>query len=594
MATKFGKREKIIVGIVIGLVAIFAIHIFVFQDPARKDQELRMRRDQLLAELRNLENAPSQEELAKFEQETVVFEKLLWNAYYGMDIQMAPPFLAAAEPTPLPTPIPSLNPSITPVPIEHDQATIDQYNAQKARYVWESKRILIQVEALLTSQLERLAEMKRTFEAGGPWPGDPNPTPNTIKLSFLEAKPKVLFTDPVGWNMPMKLIDALQDVAALRDEVEQLNDNWEVYVELMDSPAFVTAKLDYMQQLTDMGMDLTTIFALEENSNILAQSQKIMLARLIWKKKPKDDIWFVGNQQLTYELLKEMLNVTLPEGVFGLFDLYTFHHQLSMLDNLILIARKYGIDDIQYVVLPSIHVNYAYPKDLIIEAKKAIDPTAPTVKPQIILNPFANLPQPGLPGRPMGPGGLPMGQPYAPPGYPPRPVVTPLSAFIPDQENVGSSAVVNISYTATNESSIRFLYEAVRDPRYYKIEGLGILTSEEDSGKVNVWLSLSKVFYVAGVSMGFPGELDPLVDPVTFKSRPIISEGGTHAEAEKKARDRDSAVGINEAEVIRIAREDNNITTVTYEMLYPTTPTLTLAPTPTPASAAAPTPAQPL
>ena len=98
MAAKFGKREKIIAGLVVGMAAIIAIHILVFQDPARRDEQLKNDLQALRVQLDGMVHVPDQEGLKLYRTNTLADENLLWETVFKMDLLMGKPFRLEAAP----------------------------------------------------------------------------------------------------------------------------------------------------------------------------------------------------------------------------------------------------------------------------------------------------------------------------------------------------------------------------------------------------------------------------------------------------------------------------------------------------------------
>lgn len=526
MATKFGNREKMIVGSVVGLAAIAAVHFFVFQAPAKQAEALMGQRNELQSQFEKLNSLPDPATIETYRKEGVEQEKILWQTVVDENLLMGYPFLMNVPPQdPGPT-APEDQKAVY-------QKALAEYNAKAVEYKTAAS-------GLLANQIKRLDEMKAAYERGQAWQGDlpsasGNAATNRMRLTFLDAT-------PTGWSLPTLPRTAS---AQLWRAVNDVYNAWQSWALLnANSPDYAPATMRYIGELQKIGLSQAALMRTDFGEHLPALL-KLHLARLIWDSKAADETVPVGGQPLTLPRLQEMLGVELPEMV----NLFFLYRQFRTLEEMLVRARKNGIEAVTTVVLPQEYRVVSYDREMVLKAKQeAVDAaTAERTDAQVMPEQgrggapdrFSNAPY-----APDGAGGDPRanfarggargetapargGARGAPAGAargagargataPGNPEPGGATAAMPGMEEPsytenkterGFAILVHMVYEATNENSMRFLYEVVRAPEYYKIEGLTITAQENN--KVQATLSVEKVVLLDTLSPPGAGLVDP-------------------------------------------------------------------------------------
>ena len=480
MAAKVGKREKIIVGLVIGIAAIAAVHILVFQARGKKFDDLKRDRDGKRQEAESLAsvNPQDKQQTDEFTSETAVAERVLWQAVLDMDL-IPPIFCMTSEKEP-------------EKPDPKDAAASQQYNKDLADYRKRTDPLQIAGEAALTARFERLMEIDRNYEAGAKWKGDipkqGDPGTNIVKLSFIrEGPPGANGTPENGWNLPVELPKSLTPGASLWDEVNRLYERWQV-LSLMSPGAdgYSEAEADYIAQLKAMGLDKDLFPSIKELNQFLPEFLKMLHARMIWRHRKEGETIRVGRQDLTFDLLKQMYDVRLPRiaNPDTTQEIANLNRQLEALEMILPLARRDKIEEIQIVQLPKIRPIGACDLKAVEDAKKAPEAQAsPT--------PRSLLPASGITGSSESMIRAAAGEAKA------------TGASVSWGGPTGFASLITMRYVTTNENAIRFLYDLITDPFYFRIDGLSFYGLENQ--RVMVDVSIDATIAVFGVSL--PGEL---------------------------------------------------------------------------------------
>lgn len=557
MAMQIGKREQIVAGVIIAVIAIAAVHLLFFQEKAKNEAQLQIQRQQLIEQFNSVAKVPAPSDLDKYQKETVEDEQLLWKVVSTLDLLTKPPFVATA---PLPT--------VTGANTEKSQAYHDML----------LKRQSVEAQALVAARLERLSDMAKAFEAGEKWVGEAGLVPadaksGTMKMAFLG-------TGENAWGLAAGVAPPFPTNAELWDAVDHVHEAWQVLRLLQSSsPDYKPTDLKYQQNLKALGLDLDLMTTQKPPSPLLPEFRKLMLARAIWQKKDPGEVVLVGGETLTLSLLKDMLTFEPPENG----EMYLLYRQLEFLEHLMILARQSGVTAVEQVELPREKIVVTYDAVSIKKAKEATggggQGTGPTAAPRRIRG-GQGAATPAAPGSP-GAGGammppsvsgamMPPGSSGAIPGAPGVPGVTPAGALV-GAKAVAVAQLVHIAYTSSNEASMRFLYAIASAPQYYKVESVNVEATKEE-GQTKVWLIAQAFFVVPGIS----GSEDGLMDPKTFQPVPLVAgEVATGAELYAKKLEEMKARGVDEQTVMTKALADAGL------------PEVAPTPEPTPAGAAA-------
>lgn len=487
MALKIGKREKIVGGVIVGVAAIAAVHFLAFQGPAAMLKKMHDEYEAKKGEAANIQVMPPDKVIKEFEKETLEGEKTLWRAVFDLNVEPDLNYESIDPPPPAVLAFKADPQSVS------DPKVRENYDAALKDYETRVKGKQTAVENLIVAHLQRLLKMKAAFEAGQPW-DDPllnteNLSTTTLyaqekgttsslavkadatspslaattsslagepasggkltpmKLSFLEAT-------PTGWNLPYKLQDIYQQQPTkLWDEIVNLYESWEVLRSLSDSSpteALARARTDYQTRINNIGLNNAPYQTIaSESCKELPAFIRLMLTNLIWSQHPANRIVLGQKTELTLALLKEMLEIKMPA-----FDkLRHFERQLSMLGILLPLARKDGVEDILFV--------------------KCLPPLS-------IMDPVKAV--------------------SLPKGATPTPVPKPKLGL----------ALLQFQFDASNASALRFMYDMVERPEYFRVEDMRFEPVPRQE-KIRVTVTVESMFYVRGVS----GLTEGLYDPQT-------------------------------------------------------------------------------
>jgi hypothetical protein len=540
MAMKIGKREQIVVGVIVAVVAIAAVHLFFFAEKAKGESLLLAQRQELISKFNNVAKVPAQADLDKYRKEAADDEQLIWKVVSSLDLLTRPPF---AEITPLPT---ATGP-----------------DAEKAKTYRDMllTRQSVEAQGLVAARLERLPDMAKAFEAGEKWVGETGlvpaeATPAPMKLPFLG-------TGENGWGLATGVAPALSTSAELWDAVDHVHEAWQV-LRLLPSTSsdYNPTEAKYRQNLKALGLDLDSATALKSANQFLPEFRKLMLARAIWQKKGPDENVQVGAETLSLPMLKDMLTFEAPESG----DMFLLYRQLGFLEHLLVLARQSGVASIDLVELPSEKVVATYDAAAIKNAKEKSNAgaagTGPGATPRTGVRVGGRTtPTPRTAGAAGAGGGVGAAMPPTGAAMPPvgammppgmggaAAVATPVGA-LPGSKAVAVAQLVNLAYTASNEASMRFLYAIASAPQYYKVEGITVEATKEE-GQTKVWLTAQALLLVPGISDG------GLLDPKTAEPVPIVvGEAATGTELYTKQLDGMKARGMDEQAVMVKALAD--------------------------------------
>lgn len=491
MAAKIGKREKLIVGFIIGIAAIGAVHFFVFQSRQAEFDKLKSDRDSAQKEMEQYSSGKvlTPSTIDAYTSQTARDEQILWKAVLGMDLIVPVYFGTDKEPE-------------EPAEKEKkDKAKMEQYSKDLAAYNKRTQPMQVVADEVLLTRFERLINMKKAYEGGQPWKGD-NPTPgdpgtNVMKMPFLGAGvPDESGTPQNGWNLPLTLPKEISTGANLWDEVNRLYSLWQVLSLLSPTSENATQSEDaYIGQLKKMGLDKDLFPSIVEINEFLPEYVKALHARMIWKQRKPGENVMVGTHELTMDMLNQMYDVRMPRFYEG--DVMNLNRQLEVLERILPIARRDRIEEIQGVNLPKSHPVAYYPETKVVEAK-----TSGTV--ESTPTPRALLAS-GITGNTNN-------------NFNSTPV--PVAKRVPNvspESVVGLASAVTIRLVATNENAFRFLYDLINDPFYYRIDSLSVYAGQNQKIIVDVTVDNT----IGIISFSVPGKSD-LVDA---KGKPLTPTG---------------------------------------------------------------------
>lgn len=477
MPAKLGKREKIIVGLVIGIAAIAAIHFFIFQskqqafNAAKADFEAKRSQAEALAGV----NVNDRQFFDAYREQTAKDEQLLWKAVLDMDL-IIPLYFSIAEAAPK-------------EPEQETEEARKQYQESMAGYRRRTDPVQVAAEAALIERFEHLLEIARAYEAGRPWKGDAprqgDPGTHVLKLPFIGQGVVGQGGLPEnGWNLPLALPQSIASGASLWDEVSNLHGVWSVLnVMPRESEDYMRVNNEYIEQLKKMGMDMDQFPAISENlCEYLPEFIKMLYARHIWNQRKEGEIPRVGStENLSLALLKDMFMVDFPRMMDPEIapQMLNLNRQLWALEKILPLARRNRIDEIQIVKLYKVKPIGTADPAAIAAAKQPAAATPTPARRSLLTgttgtgaNPATGMAMAGFPG----------GAATPPPS---RASVAWLGA-----PGLGLASHIYLRYVATNENSVRFLYDLLGDKNNFRIDNLTVYSMDDQRITVDLWIDV--------------------------------------------------------------------------------------------------------
>jgi len=505
MAKKFGKREKLVIGFLALISAIAAVHFLVFQRPAQSLADAQKTFMEVNDKSKGMPIIPklNPQTIDNYVRRTASDERMLWNTMLNLNIVPSPNLFIFYK--------------IFDTPKIED--SMAETKKQELKQLSKENTVRLRAyqaaaENLITERLERLIAMKKAYGAGAPWPGDllTSPCqgvvkPVPVKLTFMDNKDD-------GWRLPIELKKELRDSRPkLWDEVRHLHDAWSVLNYLSQTNVQYPDKYqEFMKQLEQVGIpEVHQIHAIRTKvGKEIPAFSNVLMARRIREQVPAEGpVPTVGlGIPLTQKLLQRMMIIDIPglsTKMPRYYMLQTFNHQLIMLENLLPLARKNGVEEVSVVRLPSAG-------NMVERVIKKISPEEAAagmgMYPGMPGGMYPGMPggrggmYPGMPGGPGGPGGMYPGMPGGRFGMYPG-MGRPLISLKPEERleivNHGRASLVVIVFTASNQNAVNFLYDVANDPRYFRIERL-LITSVPKEEKVRVEVAIESLMEVKEVS----------------------------------------------------------------------------------------------
>jgi hypothetical protein len=474
---KIGKREKIVIGVIAGVASIAAVHFLIFEGATQRLNAARTASAEAMKNLSNINDLlPEKSAIDAYEKSTIQSENAMWRAIFDLGIQPMPCFDPLVDLTPEQARYEQDPSSVS------DPATKKKLDEFFKVYAPLKKGRQIAAEGIILAHLDRLVKMKQAFEAGETWDMSSLDVPSTdtvpvvrtattadaagdkttpMKLSFMDATQD-------GWNVPTKLDAAYEaDPTKLETQIKKLFEAWNMWTH-MSSLAAATdrakTKADYDQQLKALGVNMTQyLYTQTKTARDLPPFNLCLLAKLMWEKSTqKDQMSLDSNNSLSIDILRKMMQVDIPIAS----SLRNFERQLTMLDTLLPLARKNGVEDVLFVKCFS-------PKSL---TETSIAPIVATATPAA----GGGAPQPGSASA---------------------------NAAVEPKATV---ALLQMQFVASNANAMHYLCDLADRPEFFQVDDLRIdLLSRDD--KVRVLFTVDSPMTLKGIS----GPTDGVANPGT-------------------------------------------------------------------------------
>jgi hypothetical protein len=440
---KFGKREKMVVGSIIGLLVIGALDQLVFRDAADRYQKLEKERTDLATKASSAASVPADFEKEKYNAETSKDEVLLWKLVFGMDLITSQPFVSKmtkpVDPSLPPTGDAATLALAAPVSTTGDSATgsadlaAKKEDYRKEMQEWDKikKWKDTAIEGILARQIERLLEMKAAYEdqSGRVWPRDAailadgttatinTPMNNLLQMPFLTGtvapnviNPNLKFPD---WQIPVALqpgVDVLTLIREVNSQFSLLSIASETDVRnyssrlleynkaMVQLESLMTHHMRQPNQMQPTGVRPRTA---TEFGSAVPMLAKIRLSSLIQQQfeSATQPVPIDAQTPLNAASLRNLFKMDFPDDPL---KLYYLHRQLFHLEKLLALARKDQLVSIDAVKLER-EFNMVSYKDAASAVQQAqANSSVPTGA--------AGAPgAPGAAGAPGMPGGAPVG-----------------------------------------------------------------------------------------------------------------------------------------------------------------------------------------
>lgn len=470
-----GKREKLIAGIVIAIVAIAAVHFVLFKGPARQLAQLKAERDSLMSQVQRLPKLPPKQEVDQRFDQIRKDEFLFWKASTDMHVMPLLVFYDPLEPPP---------------PKGSDDKAKAEQEAKMAVYRSQERAYSRTREDIIAARFKQLLTMKERYEGGEEWVGDnlfihnpPETLPtHVMKMTFLENNNQ-------GWHLPSSLKKEFQGSPKLWDEINHLYEGWSLIENIpVTSSQYNRHFVNYQQRLINLGFPLQALQGVQTRLGFDVPDFiiRLLFAQLVWEQAGDETIAIGLDQTLTLPMLKKMFGVKTPETE----RMRVLNAQLDLLSNTLLpLARKNRIAEIVMVTLPTA-------TDYFIRTKieKGAAPTRTG----------------GMAGglglqRPGGMGGAPPGMGMGMLARTRQTQQASAEAEGEDQYQLtdkGTMTFVSMRFKANNQNTFRFIYEVLNDPTYVGLEDLKIVSqqSSEDLLVQCVFNTLMEVDGLSGIT----------------------------------------------------------------------------------------------
>lgn len=454
-----GKREQIVIGSIVALGLIAALHFLVFAESARQLKDAKASYDGMVTKVQSLRTLNDEAVLTSYTQETKRFLDEVQTGIDKLKLQMPEAFVI---------------PKIEEIKLELPPSTPQgELEAKKKETLDKliAERKLKQVD-LVMAEIERLQAKAQDRE---------------LKHSFL---------GPLSWNVPLalpapmqsgQLWDQIKNVAEFKSTLDRMGDDTTQQqtstppaagaLALPTAPAQpsqvrLQINWQYEQQLRVLGMDMRQVTLLRAKGEFVPLFYRLCLANLIMKQGLAGHRVF--NEELTRETLLKILGVELQQDpIEGLQEskLYFAYEQLRALNNLLELAKAKKVAEVTDVVFRS----YAF----LVEQKspetpidlKIIDPAmlpddevdAAPLSPNATPTPDPNLdPMMMDPNYdPLMAGGMGMGMggaPLTPLGQPGKP-----AAITKTDKDLGYALPIKLTFRAKNADAFTYVYDVLRE-----------------------------------------------------------------------------------------------------------------------------------
>ncbi len=487
MAFKFGKREKIGLGVSIGVVVIACIHLFFFKDGDTRFRKLEQERNSLKGQAAQLQSLPKKKDIEEYEKKTADYQVTMWNTIFDADVKTQYYHIDAPDP-----PAPDGYGTDEKVTADHDLAVAN--NRIYRDRIWK----LANEDIAL--RLEHLVQMRKSYGSGHSMPGDPEivladgQTSPRMFLSFLNPVKKV---SDKTWNLPLELPENLKQQANLLDEINRLYGFYDVVSQLNPSNVDYRPNLNqYNRQLLKMGMDIRKFPIADKQMKNLSIFIRFLHARLIANNLPEGH-HEVGRQvPLTMDLLQQMYGI---HAKFGIQlprpnELQVLSKQLRTLELIISMGWKNGIEDFQSVQLLPQRDAQTYTTEeidefiVLAQTGGIKEDASSTVVPQ-----GAGFDAEAMRAKLLSGGGKSKSRAASE------------ATDNPEEKKIGITSLQKIRFKASNENAFRFLYDVTTHPSSIRIEDIQLASAPKEDNKILVIVTLESLVTIKGISHPLDG-----------------------------------------------------------------------------------------
>ncbi|MCL5270882.1 MAG: hypothetical protein M1457_10125 [bacterium] len=315
-----GKREKIVIGAVVAIGAIFVLHMTIFRPKLQAYREAKEARDAAAGEVASFKRT-NPETLKTFNAETTRLLQQLTGGLQKLDLTEPDVFLVPSQ-------------ADAKLELPPNTPADKQEEVKKTQYEEFRQAKLDKQIVLVLNEIERL----RGFVE--------NPT---TRMTFLGA-------GATGWAIPTQLPTAMTQMQGqpLWDQLKRVAGNKATLLNLTNPASQNLIRQQYEYDLYQMGLNVQRVKFLARKGEFVPLIYRLAVANLILKQIPTDRALLINMEQLTPQRLFRLLEIDLPGAEMkGAAEtkMYFLYQQLRYLNSLLDLAVKTRVKEITDVVL---------------------------------------------------------------------------------------------------------------------------------------------------------------------------------------------------------------------------------------------------
>ncbi len=544
MAVPFGKREKIILGVILTVGAIAGLHFLAgFQDTANKTESAEQAYAQAQNKYAEIQTYPNKAKVNEIQENTENLQVFFWDHYFDLDVNKMYPFIptdkevTASEPE-------------TPTT---DAIVGKKYSEQQVAS-W----------ALICNRFDRLNAMRKAFESGSSWQGDDISYFNSVYSDAVEEQNQLTEDNrqnvmqmgflwepeaqgfPTTWRVPTQLPETVREPAVLWDSISELDGLLNILQLLPPgSEDYLNNRQEYLRILRTLGYDYESNLTLADRIPNWPEFRKLLMIRMMWDLKDPDEVIRLSDKNLTYPLLLKLFSVEMPSDK----ELYMMYRRLEMTEDVATLARLHGIESMPLVLFPQDQAFAQYsPKTVLDTIAKAAEKNKEKARD---ISPIRHRNT----GPRIGSGSSTQDdredeareREEEEERRGSRDDDSSEGAMLSSGKNVGYMAVMKLVIIGKHADTIRFLDNLTALPELYSIDEIYIFPLPEGENRVQVSVVLSKPVVVEGLTSDKTLFTANAIAPKPFLKNKKDIAGESWVEMLNREKQR----GINRVEIIQ-------------------------------------------